>query len=116
MASPVRVQYRGLLLTSIFISYLLSLSLFLHIHYVGGVAIMHSHPFSPDTGHEHTQAELLLLDRLTHFDSNIVFECIDFNLTFYSYFISFTKERAFFFKHSYLSSHFLRAPPIICFI
>lgn len=38
----------------LFVSYLVSLTFFAHVHVVNGVTIVHSHPFKKGTAHEHS--------------------------------------------------------------
>lgn len=57
----------------IFILYFISITFFTHSHVVNGVTIVHSHPYvSNDDGsptHEHTGAEIQLIQFLTTFHS-----------------------------------------------
>lgn len=83
------------------------------MHYVEGVAIMHSHPFAAGEGHSHTKAELFLIDRLTHFDSGVDFETFHFEPLVHEFYIVEYSEFLSLPKGSYHSLHLLRAPPLI---
>lgn len=60
-------------LLAILFFYLSSTSLFLHVHYVDGHPLIHSHPYQNDrsdgqSGHSHSCAELILIQRISTFD------------------------------------------------
>lgn len=42
---------------------------FLHIHYIDGVMVVHSHPFSHSDHHTHTTVDFTSIDRLTGFQA-----------------------------------------------
>ena len=50
----------------LFVSYLVSLTFFAHVHVVNGVTIVHSHPFKKGAAHKHSTVELLLIHFLSH--------------------------------------------------
>lgn len=50
----------------LFVSYLVSITFFAHIHVVNGVTIVHSHPFKKGAAHKHSTVELLLVHFLSH--------------------------------------------------
>lgn len=50
----------------LFVSYLAGITFFTHMHVVGGVTIVHSHPFKKAAAHSHSVVELLLIDFLSH--------------------------------------------------
>ena len=50
----------------LFVSYLVSLTFFAHVHVVNGVTIVHSHPFKKGAAHKHSTVELLLVHFLSH--------------------------------------------------
>ena len=50
----------------LFVSYLVSITFFAHIHVVNGVTIVHSHPFKKGAAHKHSTVELLLIHFLSH--------------------------------------------------
>ena len=50
----------------LFVSYLVSLTFFAHVHVVNGVTIVHSHPFKKGTAHEHSTVELIHIHFLSH--------------------------------------------------
>lgn len=68
MSEKIR-QYTVLLLLGLFVTYYVDRSLLLHPHYVDGVWILHSHPFSDDTSHTHSCADYLHLDHFTNFST-----------------------------------------------
>lgn len=57
----------------IFILYFISITFFTHSHVVNGVTIVHSHPYASNADgspmHEHTGAEIQLIQFLTTFHS-----------------------------------------------
>lgn len=82
------------------------------MHYVDGVAIMHSHPFSHQHNHTHSSAELISLDRYTHFNSLGAANACLLPVLYsepYSYFIC-LKEEA---KSVVLISFLSRGPPSV---
>ena len=54
-----------LLLLSLYLSYQAGVTLFTHVHYVNGVAIVHSHP-SKEKKHSHTSKQYLLIQQWSH--------------------------------------------------
>lgn len=68
--SKVRIKRTALLLAFLFLGYYINQSIFLHMHYVDGVAITHSHPFSHSHSHSHSACQCVALDRFTHFDAS----------------------------------------------
>lgn len=50
----------------LFVSYLVSLTFFAHVHVVNGVTIVHSHPFKKGAAHEHSTVELIHIHFLSH--------------------------------------------------
>ena len=50
----------------LFVSYLVSITFFAHIHVVNGVTIVHSHPFKKGAAHKHSTVELLLIHFVSH--------------------------------------------------
>lgn len=51
----------------LFVAYQTSITAFTHVHYVNGVLISHSHPFHGK--HTHTKTELVVIGRLSTFQS-----------------------------------------------
>ncbi|WP_042368913.1 hypothetical protein [Bacteroides neonati] len=66
MRSIKRVLY-PLLLLALFATYQVGITLFTHVHYVNGVMITHSHPSKEK--HSHSKTELVVLDRLSVFQT-----------------------------------------------
>ena len=64
-------RFIKVILPIIFINYFICISFFTHTHIVNGVTIVHSHPYQSDSrdnpGHEHTGAELQLIQYLSTF-------------------------------------------------
>lgn len=50
----------------LFVSYLVSLTFFAHVHVVNGVTIVHSHPFKKGAAHQHSTVELIHIHFLSH--------------------------------------------------
>ena len=65
MKYKVRKIIGALSLLILFVAYQASITAFTHVHYVNGVLITHSHPFSG--AHSHSKPQLLVIDRLSHF-------------------------------------------------
>lgn len=70
----------------LFVSYLVSLTFFAHVHVVNGVTIVHSHPFKKGTAHEHSTVELIHIHFLSHLttDGAAVIFC---SFSFHPFFI-----------------------------
>lgn len=51
----------------LFVAYQTSITAFTHVHYVNGVIITHSHPFHGK--HTHSKSELLVIGRLSTFQT-----------------------------------------------
>ena len=66
----------------LFVSYLVSITFFAHIHVVNGVTIVHSHPFKKGAAHKHSTVELLLVHFLSHLTTDGA--AVVFALSFYS--------------------------------
>ena len=67
----------SIFLFALFAAYQINTTLFIHSHMIGGVKIVHSHPFN--TPHSHTTAELTLISQLSDFHS---FEAHGFHYDF----------------------------------
>ena len=52
----------------LFVGYQICITSFTHVHYVNGVMVSHSHPFSDDE-HSHQKTEFSLIAHLSHFSS-----------------------------------------------
>ncbi|WP_294629385.1 hypothetical protein [uncultured Bacteroides sp.] len=50
----------------LFVSYLVSLTFFTHVHVVNGVTIVHSHPFKKGAAHQHSTVELIHIHSLSN--------------------------------------------------
>ncbi|HPF00930.1 MAG: hypothetical protein AB7V36_07840 [Bacteroidales bacterium] len=59
-----------LLLPVLFLGYMSSATLFMHTHYINGVAVVHSHPYKSaddgSSGHQHSNQGFLLIAVLSH--------------------------------------------------
>lgn len=104
----------SIILLSLFTFYQISTMMFIHVHYVNGVRIAHSHPFSAH--HTHSSSELLTLDKLAHYNTlealsfnYITSDIIPYYTLEYSDDISLNCE-----FYSYIPS--LRAPPVYSII
>lgn len=69
-----RSTYLRLLLSvvmmSLFVGYMASISLFVHVHQIDGHTVAHSHPYSGSSdlpGHSHSQQQLLAISLLSTF-------------------------------------------------
>lgn len=54
-----------------------SITLFPHVHHVGNITIVHSHPFHSDSNgdpieHSHSKNQYIFIDFLTHFVSTFI--------------------------------------------
>ncbi|WP_155888323.1 hypothetical protein [Bacteroides propionicifaciens] len=52
-------------LVGLFVTYCMGRAAFLHIHYIDGVMVAHSHPFSHSEHHTHSTVDFTSIDRLT---------------------------------------------------
>ena len=67
----------SIFLLALFAAYQINTTLFIHSHVIGGIKVVHSHPFN--TPHSHTTAELTLISQLSDFHS---FEAHGFHYDF----------------------------------
>ena len=77
--------YISLVLLSLFTAYQVSITMFTHAHYVNGVLITHSHPYSTKAEHTHTQAEVQVINRLSDyqtFEASTVFYTITTDIAY----------------------------------
>jgi len=51
----------------LFVGYFFSITLFSHTHYINNVKVVHSHPFSSNDNHQHSQQGFQLISSLSHF-------------------------------------------------
>lgn len=66
-------QYTGFFLTALFVFYFVSISFFYHTHYdENHQLIVHSHPFSSESNHHHSQANFYTIDRLSSLFTNLL--------------------------------------------
>jgi len=62
-------QISGISLLVIFMSFWVGTNFFVHTHIVNNVLIVHSHPFSPESNHQHSPDQLSLIQHLQHIDA-----------------------------------------------
>ena len=62
-----------LLMPVLFLGYLSSATMFMHTHYINGIAVVHSHPYQSSgdgtSGHQHSNQGFLLIAVLSHFSA-----------------------------------------------
>ncbi|WP_291589633.1 hypothetical protein [Bacteroides sp.] len=100
----------------LFVSYLVSLTFFAHVHVVNGVTIVHSHPFKKGAAHKHSTVELLHIHFLSHLTTDgaaVVFALI----LFIPFLLCLLLKRS---QHTHFHAPYhgvtaLRAPPAIRF-
>lgn len=84
---------------------------FTHVHVVNGVRIVHSHPYSESSGHQHTTQEFVLLAGISHLNAlpspSSVFEFRDYSTTVYIYINYRIGDK----QMAPVPLYFLRAPP-----
>lgn len=84
----------------------------MHVHYVDGVAVVHTHPMCHHHGHSHSAGDYFALGEYTSFTSLLP---ISFNLSL----VLLTKQLTFdtacdsHIDKLYTSNLLLRAPPIV---
>lgn len=54
----------ALFMLALFVSYKAGITMFTHAHFINGVMIVHSHPFSSDSNHKHSDGQLLVLAQM----------------------------------------------------
>ncbi|MDD4198281.1 MAG: hypothetical protein PHZ12_02595 [Paludibacter sp.] len=63
----------GYLLTILFVFYFASTNFFKHVHIdENNRLIVHSHPFSPESNHQHSSASFQLIDKLSCFTVGLI--------------------------------------------
>ncbi|MCM1779991.1 hypothetical protein [Bacteroides thetaiotaomicron] len=100
----------------LFVSYLVSITFFAHIHVVNGVTIVHSHPFKKGAAHKHSTVELLLVHFLSHLTTDGA--AVVFALSLFIPFLLWRLHGITQHTHYYFPYHgvvALRAPPAIRF-
>ncbi|MEY8687285.1 hypothetical protein AB9N12_14515 [Bacteroides sp. AN502(2024)] len=100
----------------LFVSYLVSFTCFPHVHVVGGLTIVHSHPFKKGVVHNHSTAELLQIHFLSHLMTDDV--AVVFALSLFTpFFLSLLLGRSQYARYHSLCQGVvgLRAPPVIHF-
>ncbi|MCS3331129.1 hypothetical protein [Bacteroides thetaiotaomicron] len=100
----------------LFVSYLVSITFFAHIHVVNGVTIVHSHPFKKGAAHKHSTVELLLVHFLSHLTTDGA--AVVFALSLFIPFLLWRLHDITQHTHYYSPYHgvvALRAPPAIRF-
>lgn len=100
----------------LFVTYMVGITCFAHVHMVNGVTIVHSHPFKKSSAHHHTTVELVLI----HFLSNLTTDgahCVAAFLLFIPFLISILSGILQFSRcHTpYHGVVALRAPPAVRF-
>ena len=114
----IKIMLKMVLLVILFF-YLSSTSLFLHVHYVDGQPLVHSHPYHKDgkngqSGHTHDCAELILIQRVSTFDiTDSIIPDFSFGIfCFHPQYLLSAKEISIPFK-SPIFNFSLRAPPYL---
>lgn len=112
MKSTTRRRIGAFLLT-LFIGYITCLILFMHIHFVDGVAVVHAHPMCHNQTHSHAPSDYFALGEYTGFNalsSLIEFKLLPPNTISYEE-IDTTPTSI---EIIYLANHALRDPPYVC--
>lgn len=94
-----------------------SITLFPHIHHIGTVTIVHSHPFRSDSNgnpieHSHSKNQYIVIDFLTHFVSNLIVFYAGLNVIRSIIHQIETKQYTSYLKLLEYCSNLLRAPPV----
>lgn len=63
----VKRGFISLLLLTLFTTYVVSITMFAHIHYVNGVMVSHSHPYKGS--HSHSGSNILIIAHFASFHS-----------------------------------------------
>ncbi len=71
-------QISGALLLTLFVGYFVGTSFFKHTHIVDGKIIVHSHPFSSTEQHSHSTNTIILLQKISRFESNTIAKVFQF--------------------------------------
>ena len=107
-----------LLLLVLFLGYLSSATMFMHTHYINGVAVVHSHPYQSSSdgtsGHQHSNKVFLLIAVLSHFSALVAIIGVGFISVrfFYKYKQFITREKAYI-EIIHCAAFGFRAPPIL---
>ncbi len=59
-------KFISMLLLALFLSYHVSITMFVHTHIVDGVPIAHSHPFT-SSNHSHSSSQIVVIGQLSSF-------------------------------------------------
>ena len=61
-------NFLGIILLSVFLGQLFCTTLFPHLHNMGGVVIVHSHPYNifEKNHHQHSEEEIVVIHHLSH--------------------------------------------------
>mgnify|MGYP006945460817 CR=1 FL=1 len=109
-----RRQITGYFLTGLFVFYFASISFFSHVHVDGyNRLIVHSHPFSSESHHQHSTVNFQTIDRLQNFTIHLLFLAISFIAIYRLSFISSDPYRKGFHLSVFSSFCFLRPPPVL---
>ena len=100
----------------LFVSYLVSLTFFGHVHVVNGVTIVHSHPFKKGAAHQHSTVELIHIYFLSHLttDGTAVVFALSLFIPFLLCLLHCCPQHAYI-HAPYYGVIALRAPPVIRF-
>ncbi len=110
-----RVARISLLLLSLFLSYQVCITMFGHVHMVGGLMLVHSHPYKT-AQHTHTDGQLHTLANLSHLvgvsptQPSLQIELFGVSVT-----------RSYFYETDFVPAvrtegNHLRAPPVCSFL
>jgi hypothetical protein len=107
-------QISGYLLTILFVFYFASTNFFKHVHVDdNNRLIVHSHPFSSESNHQHSTASFQLIDRLSGFVVGLIVLGLSL-LAVFEWNATFTANRN---QHvrtvAFLTSCFSRPPPCV---
>jgi hypothetical protein len=109
-----RQQITGGLLTILFVFYFAGVSFFSHAHVDEfNRLIVHSHPFSSESHHQHSSVNFLTIDKLQHFTVSLFLFAFSF-IAFYKLSIVVTDSyRKVFSLSTFTPFCFSRPPPAI---
>lgn len=61
-------QIAGITLLAFFVSFWVGTNFYVHTHIVNNVLVVHSHPFSSETSHQHSSDQLSHIQHFQHID------------------------------------------------
>ncbi|WP_163628620.1 hypothetical protein [Paludibacter sp. 221] len=98
----------------LFLAYYISITGFVHAHYIEGKTIIHSHPYHKSNEHQHSSGTCQLIQQISHFNATNSFFTSALTVFFLCAILSVSNKAQNISLDKYYRFLFCRPPPSFC--